>query len=322
MTPIITEYIRNIDFEHIDKHPNILVAARIWDDQRYNAAKLCYKFMRMIDDHIDNRKAKQEAISCLERKMMTDQLNDWIDCLYQTDHEDPFLSELVETVSRFHIPLQLFHNFTKSMLYDINNEGFTTIEQFLDYAEGASVAPASVFVHLCCLKETDDRYITAGFNVVDVARPCALFSYIVHIIRDFQQDQLENLNYFALDVLEKYGLQPADLKAIAHGATVPYTFRDVIREYYLLARRFEDETLQMLDMLSTRLNGRYLFSLHLIYQLYKMVFDRIDIEHGNFTTQELNPTPSELREKVSSVASTWAYPANPKKTDHQKRNSI
>ena len=55
------------------------------------------------------------------------------------------------------------------------------------------------------------------YNVIDVARPCALFSYIVHIIRDFQQDQMENLNYFALDVLRKHGLQPADLKAIEPG---------------------------------------------------------------------------------------------------------
>lgn len=311
MTQVLEKYISQIDFENIDKHPNILVAARIWDDSRYNAAKVCYKFMRMIDDHIDDRKAQEEAISCLEKKMMTDQVNEWIECLYKPDHEDPFLGELVDTVVRFHIPMELFHNFTKSMLYDINNEGFSSINQFLDYAEGASVAPASVFVHLCCLKETDDLYNPADFNVIDVARPCAIFSYIVHIIRDFQQDQLENLNYFAMDVLERHGLQPSDLRAIAHGASVPASFRNVIKEYHQLASQYEEETLKMLDMLSTRLNGRYLFSLHLIYQLYKMVFDRIDVDHGNFTARELNPTPSELKEKVMSVAAAWPSPASP-----------
>ena len=311
MTKLFNEYISLIDFERIDKHPNILVAARIWDDRRYNAARVCYKFMRMIDDLIDDRKAKEEAISCMEKKLMTDQVNDWIDCLYHSDHADPFLSELVDTVSRFHIPMELFHNFTKSMLYDINNEGFHTLDQFLDYAEGASVAPASVFVHLCCLRESGDTYLPAAYNIIDVARPCAIFSYIVHIIRDFQQDQLENLNYFALDILEKYGLHPADLKAIAQGAPVPSSFREMIREYHQLAGKYEEETLQMLDMLSTRLNGRYLFSLHLIYHLYKMVFDRIDIEHGGFTGRELNPTPSELREKVMSVAAEWPNPSTP-----------
>ena len=303
----LSRYISKIDFEHIDKHPNILVAARIWDDPRYNAARICYKFMRMIDDHIDNRRAKEEAITCLERKMMTDQVNEWIDCLYKTDHEDPALIELVDTVSRFHIPLQLFHNFTKSMLYDINNEGFNSIGEFLEYAEGASVAPASVFVHLCCLTEKDQVYLPADFDIIKVARPCAIFSYIVHIIRDFQQDQLENLNYFATDILEKNGLHPSDLKTIARGETVPPSFRMVIGEYYELARKYEAETLEILEVLSPRLRGRYLFSLHLIYQLYKMVFDRIDPEKGDFTTRELNPTPEELRDKVMEVASAWTY---------------
>ena len=33
------------------------------------------------------------------------------------------------------------------------------------------------------------------------ATPCAMFSYLVHIIRDFQKDQQNNLNYFADDVM-------------------------------------------------------------------------------------------------------------------------
>jgi phytoene/squalene synthetase len=236
---------------------------------------------------------------------MTDQVNRWIDCLYVPDHEDPFLKELVETLATFHIPMQLFHNFTKSMLFDINNDGFNTLDEFLEYAEGASVAPASVFVHLCCLEEQDHNYIPAAFDVIAASRPCALFSYIVHIIRDFQQDQLENLNYFAGDLLEKHGLEPSDLKAIAQGAPIPAAFRDLIREYCELARHYGDETLHMLEVLSTKLNRRYLFSLHVIYHLYKMVFDRIDLEHGQFTKEELNPTPAELRAGVMEVISGW-----------------
>ena len=46
----INRIISNIDFENIQKHPNILIAASFWDEKRYHAAKVCYKFMRMIDD--------------------------------------------------------------------------------------------------------------------------------------------------------------------------------------------------------------------------------------------------------------------------------
>jgi len=261
--------------------------------------------MRMIDDFIDDRKAKDEAITCLEREVLTNRVNSWIECLAENPDNDPVIKELTDTVSAFHIPLQLFHNFAKSMLYDIDHNGFNTLEDFIDYAEGASVAPASVFVHLCSLSEENGEYRPPDFDVIEAARPCALFSYIVHIIRDFQEDQQNNLNYFALDILKKNGLLPEDLKKIASGSPVSDSFREIIREYYDLAQQYNDKTLQEIENLSGKLSGRYFFSLHLIYSLYKMVFDRIDIERGSFTGRELNPTPQEIKAKVLEVASNW-----------------
>lgn len=305
MNKELENIINSIAFEEIEKHPNILIAARFWENRRFLAAKTCYRFMRMIDDHIDDRKAKDEAISCIEKEVLTNKVNSWIECLVRNPENDPMIKELTDTISTFHIPLQLFHNFAKSMLYDIDHSGFSTLDDFIEYAEGASVAPASVFVHLCCLSEEDGDYFPPDFDVIKVARPCAIFSYIVHIIRDFQEDQQSNLNYFAFDILKKKGLLPSDLKDIAFGSPVSNAFRNTIREYYDLAQHYSKQTLQEIEHLSSKLSGRYLFSLHLIYHLYKMVFDRIDIENGNFTGQELNPTPLEIRTKVLEVASNW-----------------
>jgi phytoene synthase len=297
--------INNIAFEEIEKHPNILIAARFWDDRRFDAAKTCYRFMRMIDDYIDDRKARDEAITCLEKEVLTSQVNTWIECLVMNPDGDPLIKELTETINTFHIPLRLFHNFAKAMLYDINHSGFASLDDFIDYAEGASVAPASVFVHLACLSEENGEYHPPDFNAIDAARPCAIYSYIIHIIRDFQEDQLNNLNYFALDILEKNGLLPADLRAIAGGSPVSPAFRETIRVYYDLARQYGEKTLREIENLSGLITGRNLFSLHLIYHLYKMVFDRIDIQNGDFTGRELNPTPREIRTRVLEVASAW-----------------
>jgi len=301
----IQAIIDSIAFNDIEKHPNILIAARFWDERRFHAAKVCYKFMRMIDDYIDDRKAKDEAISCLEKEVLAQRVNDWIACLVMNPDHDPLIAELIQTIETYKIPLELFHNFAKSMLFDIDHNGFSTLDEFLEYAEGASVAPASVFVHLCCLREENGEYIAPDVDVIAAARPCAIFSYIVHIIRDFQDDQLHNLNYFALDILEKNKLNTDDLKAIANGSPLPPSFRNVIAEYRDLARKYEKETLQEIEKLSGILDGRNLFSLHLIYHLYKQVYKRIDVEQGSFTSQELNPTPQENREAVLELASDW-----------------
>ncbi|MCK5137351.1 MAG: squalene/phytoene synthase family protein [Bacteroidales bacterium] len=305
MDPEINKIINSIAFENIEKHPNILIAARFWDERRYFAAKVCYRFMRMIDDHIDDRKAEDDAITCLEKQELTEKVNSWIECLDKIPDNDPIIKELTDTISTFNIPIQLFHNFAKSMLYDINHNGFSTLEEFMDYAEGASVAPASVFVHLCCLSEENNEYNSPDFDVVQVARPCAIFSYIVHIIRDFQEDQRNNLNYFAVDILKRNNLIPSDLKEIANGGPVTDSFREVIREYCYHAQSYGEKALHELQNLSTKLSSRYLLSLHMIYNLYKQVFDRIDINNGNFTSKELNPTPHEIKDKVLEVASSW-----------------
>jgi phytoene/squalene synthetase len=241
----------------------------------------------------------------MEKEVLTRKVNDWIACLVMNPDNDPLIRELTQTIETFHIPLELFHNFSKSMLFDIDHSGFSTLDEFLEYSEGASVAPASVFVHLCCLKEENGSYLAPDIDVIAAARPCAIFSYIVHIIRDFQDDQLHNLNYFALDILGKNGLQPSDLKDIARGAAIPESFRKVIGEYCDLAKVYEHETLREIEKLSGKLNGRDLFSLHLIYHLYKQVYQRIDVEQGSFSSQELNPTPRENRDLVLKLAGSW-----------------
>jgi hypothetical protein len=43
----------------------------------------------------------------------------------------------------------------------------------------------------------------------------------------------------------------------------------------------------------------------MIFNLYEMVFDRIDIKNGQFTSKELNPTAQEIRKKVLEVASNF-----------------
>ncbi len=297
----LCDIIDELDFNKVRVHPNILIAARLWEDDRYNAAEVCYKFMRIIDDMIDNRKADNDIITCMEKQVLTEKVINWISCLNNMQTSDSAVTEVIRTVNTFRIPLQLFHNFAGSMIYDINNQGFETFKDFLSYAEGASVAPASVFVHLCCLKNENGEYIPPSYDVVEVARPCAIFSYLVHIIRDFQKDQHNNLNYFALDILKKNNLHPPDLRKIADGGSVTDDFRNVIKEYWSYAEYYRIKITEIIDEVGSTLEPRYLLSLKTIYNLYLQVFERIDISNGNFTTVELNPSLAEIKERVLEV---------------------
>jgi phytoene/squalene synthetase len=288
----------SIDFQSIRDHPNILIAARFWEDDRYCAAKTCYKFMRAIDDLIDNHKAENKMIAPGERKEFIANVNDWLKMVITSGECNPLQKELSDTIERFKIPLWPIEAFAKSMIYDINNDGFPTFKTFLDYSQGASVAPASIFVHLNGLIKNDGKYGVPPFDVREAATPCAVFSYLVHIIRDFQKDQLNNLSYFADDLIEKHRLTRHDLKEIAWGHPVSDNFRNLIKEYLMLADEYRLKTYKVINNIKPLLEPRYQFSLDLIFELYLMVYERIDISNGKFTTAELNPTPEETKKRV------------------------
>jgi phytoene/squalene synthetase len=295
------EIFNSIDFNKIKDHPNILVAANFWEEDRFCAAKLCYKFMRAIDDLIDNHKAKNKLIEPEERKEFVANVEEWLKMIIVSGECNSMHSELRETVEKFRIPLWPMEVFAKSMIYDINNDGFPTLDSFLDYAGGASVAPASIFVHLNGLQKINGRYEPPQFDVKWAATPCAIFSYAVHIIRDFQKDQLNNLSYFADDLIIKNGLTRKELREFADGKPVNDRFRNLIRQYYRLADEYRLRTYKIIEEIRPLLEPRYQLSLEIIFDLYLMVFERIDLDNGTFTSEELNPTPEETRERVHKV---------------------
>lgn len=300
-TDLFLEIFRAIDFDKIVDHPNILIAAHFWDNDRYQAARNCYKFMRAIDDLIDNYKTEHVTISPENKSQFELDVYRWINTVMNATQQIPSHQELIETIQKFRIPFWPLEAFAQSMIYDIYHDGFPTLQSFIDYAAGASVAPASIFVHLCGLHRHAGSYQAPVFDVKRVATPCAIFSYLVHIIRDFRKDHLNNLNYFPEDLMVQNGLNRANLLQMAKGEPVTPGFRNMIRELYTVADEYRLKTHDMIEEIKPLLEPRCQLSLEIIFALYLMVFERIDIENGTFSAEELNPTPEEIKRRVWQV---------------------
>ena len=298
---LLVDIFNSIDFEKITDHPNILIAAHFWDEDRYEAAKICYKFMRAIDDLVDNYKSEHTTISRSEQDVLEADVCTWINTIIKPEENNTATYGLTNTIRKFHIPAWPLEDFSRSMIYDIYNDGFPTLQAFLDYAKGASVTPASIFVHLCGLKRDNDHYLEPTFDVRRVSTPCAIFSYLVHIIRDFVKDHTHNLNYFPDDLMQKHNLNRENLLAMANGAAITTGFRQMIGELYATADEYRQKTFEIMQEVKPQLEYRSQLSLEIIFALYLMVFERIDILNGTFSTAELNPTSQEIKEKVREV---------------------
>lgn len=301
--PIPKEYdlLSKLSYQELLTNPILDFAARTWEEERYKAAQVCYSYMRVIDDLIDNRKAGTPSLSEIEKQEFATIVNDCIESINEAKPSALVQKELVETIRRFRIPLWPLQKFSKSMIYDIHNNGFKTFNSFLKYTEGAAIAPASIFVHFCGVKRENGGYRAPDFDIKEVAKPAALYCYLVHIIRDFQKDQNNNLNYFAEDLVIKNGLDLEMLKDIASGGEIPPGFRNLIEVYYNYADYYRAKTRQKIDKISSSLEPRYRLSFEMIYNLYLQIFERIDIRNGSFTTKELNPTPKEVKNRIDQT---------------------
>ena len=291
---------KNLYFVGGSTHPGngVPLAAHFWDADRFLAAKTCYRFMREIDDLIDNHKSENKEIEPLQRASFEKKVIHWIDSAHEVNRNDSNDNNLISYIKRYKIPRWTMDAFARSMIYDIYHDGFASLEIFLDYCSGASIAPASVFVHLCGIRPDDIKFREPDFDVRKAAEPCAVFSYIVHIIRDFQKDQHNNLNYFADDLIAEHGLDRLQLKQISEGGKIPSGFREMIRKYYFLADEYRLATYRMIQEIKPKVEPRYQLSLEIIFDLYLMVFERINPDSGLFTTAELNPAPCEIHDRV------------------------
>ncbi|MFX1520839.1 MAG: squalene/phytoene synthase family protein [Promethearchaeota archaeon] len=299
------DFTGKLNFKQILTNPILDIGARLWDDERYDAFKTCYRSMRIVDDLIDDRKVDGDKLSEIEKRLLTAKIVDWIEALDRNTPIDLFQKQFLETLARFQIPVWPWRRFAQSMIYDLYYNGFRTFPIFLEYAEGAAVAPGSVFMHLCGIVKENDRYRPPQFDIRKAARPLARFCYLVHIVRDFQKDQNSGLNYFADNLVAENGLNPTILREIANGGEENPTFRKLIQKYYNFAEDYRSKARHMLDEIVAYLEPRYLLSLEVIYSLYLQIFERIDVQNGRFTTIELMPSPEEIKNRIDLTISSF-----------------
>jgi phytoene/squalene synthetase len=261
--------------------------------------------MRAIDDMIDDVKSQGLTPSEAEKKHLASRVNEWVHTIEDGPHNDDYQRGLAETMKRFRIPLWPWRKLAESMIYDIYHNGFATFQDFLTYSEGAAVAPGSVFTFLCGIRKADGQYHPPPFDAHEVSRSTALYCYLIHIIRDFQKDQNQNLNYFSDDLMTEYGLNTTNLKDIAAGGEVTPGLRGLMGRYVKLAKGYGQESREALEKITPHLEPRYLLSFNVLHSLYDQILERVDVHHGSFTANELNPSPEEIDERIMETISSF-----------------
>jgi phytoene/squalene synthetase len=303
--PTRLDFASEIDFGAILTNPILDIAARLWESDRYEAFKVCYRSMRRVDDLVDDLKSGHGEVPSVLAIRARSEIDRWLESVRGHSADDEFGRLFLATLERFAIPLWPWERLGKAMTYDLYHGGFSTFRVFLRYAEGAAISPAAVFMHLCGIHRDHDRYGAPPYDIRRAARPLAIFSYLVHIIRDFEKDQRAGLDYFADDLIERFGLSRQDLRKCALTGTADDRLRSLMCEYHRIAAHYQVWARQTVDTTLPYLDDRYQLSLELIYMLYSQIFERFNPKEGAFTATALNPPPEAIRRQVELTISQF-----------------
>ena len=272
-----------------ERMPHLYRVARLFPDrERFLAFCALYASMRWIDDRVDDGLSSARELERWEES---------IDAAYAGD--DPgqsFGPALVHTFAHFQLSPEPWRRLREAMSYDLGAGGFAAYEDFLDYAEGATVAPASIFATLLLMRPEDKMFrpLVSYENIRDAVRPAAVACYEIHILRDAKEDLAAGRNYFPGSELRAFRLNP-------HNGLTP-AWRPYLRAYGMRVRGGWIPALESLESLEGDMTERERLMLHVLVEFYGQSLAKISRLNYDVWSDIHWPEPREVAKLLADLA--------------------
>lgn len=161
-----------------------------------------YGFARYADEIVD------DLASTLTDEEKAAALKGWghqvLADLKRGKSDDPIGRALVDTVNRFHIPIEYFEAFLKSMTMDLTVDEYQTFDDLMEYIYGSAVVIGLQMLPILGPLSPDAK---AAAEKLGAAFQLANF------IRDIGEDLERGRIYIPIAELEKFGVTREDLYA-------------------------------------------------------------------------------------------------------------
>jgi phytoene synthase len=267
------------------------------DPARYLAFCAMYAVMRIVDDRVDGiigRRNVSAAELESERKVLSARQRaataalvgeqpDSID-IEESDHSQyaDVLSAFALAAAEFPVPRHLWRDFFVAMHRDLEQRRFDTYKEFLAYAEGATIAPTTIFLFLIASETAEvggPHQVPEDFDLQGAGRDLGIFAYLAHIVRDLAQDLQagdRGLLYVTTEDLTAHGLIEESLRSDAESGHAGPEVRALVKTLVERAREAMDSGRARMAVLDGRLGPDRSFILELVVRIYEAVLDKVE----------------------------------------------
>lgn len=264
---------------------NLLHAARLLPGPRQDFFFATYAAMRLIDDAVDDgflcRPIEDRAH---ERSAMLADIDNWQGQCLGERKDGPLPAQVYRalraTAQRSDLGETPWAGLADAMRRDVHEQPMPNWDDFLGYAAGATVAPATIFIYLLGAQPAERGFSwDLPMPPVHYAADLGIFCYLVHILRDLAKDaeRSERLVTIPDSLIEQAGLQKTGLSdAIRSRDPRVGSLAADLRErasFHLKAGRGSLQTLKPL------IGRREQLALSGLIGIYESLFDRFSADY-------------------------------------------
>ncbi|MEJ2618248.1 MAG: squalene/phytoene synthase family protein [Ignavibacteriaceae bacterium] len=266
------------------------------DQIKYKAFCAYYAVMRIVDDRVDNLPlATFRSKELYNRELAViygweEIINSCRRGVFPTESQleacdfaaaEEVCESLIEAFQNFPVPIKLWTNFFEAMRSDIVADEFECWSDFLAYAEGATVAPTTIYLFLIVTqrnKGNNSYELPAGFDLFRCGRYLGIFAYLGHIIRDLAEDIKNSATRFCItrEDMVYHGVTIDKLRDEAFRYQASLSTRNLVVEILQRAQNYllkgRAITLQIQDVIDADCR----FILELIITMYEHVIAKIE----------------------------------------------
>jgi phytoene synthase len=277
---------------------NLYISSRFFrEPEKYFAFCAFYAVMRVVDDRIDDLPSRT-GLSAEERQAEHEVVRAWEEgiaaayedrrpdraTLDRCAHDDAgaLLAAVAASLRSFRVPSGLWGDFFRAMHHDVDRSRFQTWQEFLDYAEGASVSPTTIYLFLIASRQDrvgDQFWTPDNFDTRLCGHHLGLFAYLGHIVRDLGEDLStgkEGLLYFAREDMEANGVTERRLFSDLSRRKASVETRNLIRDLLKRAKEHLSQGRGLMEGSESWLEPDCRFILELIVTMYEEVIDKIE----------------------------------------------
>jgi presqualene diphosphate synthase len=296
------------------RQPNLYLVGRYLPPPKYRLFVAAYAAMRVVDDFVDNDflgMSHNERETT--RRQALESIADWQEQIVAAvERRAPTkLARVNEKVfyafrdvaAWAPLDTRPWINLARAMCRDVNETPITTWDDFLVYCEGATVAPATVFIEiLACRINGPGRAEIHLPNSCDYyARDMAMFCYIVHIVRDLWRDALAapQLLTIPADMLKAAGLRKQDVSTSV-ALRDSRALSPLVSALMEHAREHAAVAMYRVAEISALLEEREALILDVLFELYYATYTRLSIDAPRFFDGQAGLSNDEVSELIAS----------------------